>query len=166
MPTDSRGPARLAAAGRGVLGAIVALAMFGMMAVTFIDVVGRYLFSRPLPGSSELVQVLMAAMIGAALPIVTGAREHVSMDLLSGLFRGAARRALEVAIDLFSTAVLAFLAMRLWDQAVNLQRAKAGTLYLDVPIAPVAYALAALLGVAAITQLAMLFLPRAGTAPE
>lgn len=166
MPTDARGPARLAAAGRGVLGAIVALGMFGMMAVTFVDVVGRYLFARPLPGSSELVQVLMAAVIGAALPIITGAREHVSMDLLSGLFRGAARRALDAAIDLFSAAVLAFLAMRLWDQAVNLQRAKAGTLYLDVPIAPVAYALAVFLGVAAIIQLAMLFLPRAGSATE
>lgn len=41
---------RLRSAGRKVLGAVVTAAMFAMMAVTFVDVVGRYGFSRPVPG--------------------------------------------------------------------------------------------------------------------
>lgn len=142
--------------GRRLLAAMVAAAMFGMMAVTFVDVVGRYLLSRPVPGSTELIQVLMALAVAAALPLVTAGGEHITMDLFSGLFRGAARRALDALVMAFSSAVLAFLALRVWDQALNLHRSRMSTIFLDLPIAPVAFTLSALIGVACLVQVALL----------
>lgn len=160
IPTYSR----LRRAARNALGTVVAAAMFAMMVVTFVDVVGRYVFSRPIPGAYELMQILMGIMVAAAFPLVTATREHVSMDLFSEFFRGVAYRILIALISLFSTAVLAFLALRMWDQAVNLQHSRTATLYLDLPIAPVAYLLAALFGVAAMVQAALLIEDLRGTA--
>jgi TRAP-type C4-dicarboxylate transport system permease small subunit len=36
--------------------ALVATALLAMMVITCLDVIGRYLINRPLPGAAELVQ--------------------------------------------------------------------------------------------------------------
>ena len=40
---------------RGLAG-VVALGLFAMMVLTVVDVTGRYLFSRPVPGSFEVIR--------------------------------------------------------------------------------------------------------------
>lgn len=127
------------------LSVLLALAMFALMTVTFIDVVGRYLLARPVPGSIEIVQVLMAGVIAAGLPLVTHSRKHISIGLLAIFFRGRGRWLLDALIMAGTVAVLAFLAQRLWQQAVALHRSHMGTAFLDIPIAPVALVLSAMI---------------------
>ncbi|SVB94388.1 uncharacterized protein METZ01_LOCUS247242, partial [marine metagenome] len=43
-----------------VLGFLAALVLMLLMIITFIDVLGRYLFSAPLPGAFELTEIMMA----------------------------------------------------------------------------------------------------------
>ena len=57
---------------------LVAAALFLMMAITVLDVIGRYLINRPFPGSAELIQYMMVAFIFLALPVVTLRNEHIS----------------------------------------------------------------------------------------
>ena len=57
--------------------------MLTLVAVTVIDVIGRYFFDAPLPGAFELTQILLADLVLAALPMTTFKDSHVEVDLLS-----------------------------------------------------------------------------------
>lgn len=161
MPPDqsAAAPIRQTPAGlwKKALSALLALAMFAMMALTFVDVIGRYILARPVPGSSELVQVLMAIVIAAGLPLVTLSREHISIGLLAGFFRGRGRWLLDASIMVATIALLAFLAYCLWGQAAALHRARMGTTFLGIPIAPVAFMLSAMVAITSLIEAVHLY---------
>ena len=69
----------------GVLTAFASVALLGLMAMTCIDVAGRYFFRSPLPAAYELTTLLMAILIFAGLPVVTGVGAHLKVDLLEGV---------------------------------------------------------------------------------
>ncbi|HLL10498.1 MAG TPA: TRAP transporter small permease subunit, partial [Rubrivivax sp.] len=60
--------------------AVASVALFGIMLLTLVDVAGRKLFSASVPGSLELTELLMVAVIFAALPLVSLAGEHIAFD--------------------------------------------------------------------------------------
>jgi TRAP-type C4-dicarboxylate transport system permease small subunit len=62
---------------------IAAVALLAMIAVTTVDVIGRYIFARPLPGAYQIIEVLMAVLIFTGLPLVTASREHLSAGLIN-----------------------------------------------------------------------------------
>lgn len=51
------------------------------MALTFVDVWGRYIFIAPVPGGVELTELMMAALIFAGLTLVMMEGEHIIVDL-------------------------------------------------------------------------------------
>ena len=150
-------PAAWLALPQRMLGAALALAMFGMMALTFVDVLGRYLFSKPVPGASELIQLLMATVVAAALPLVTQARQHVKVDLFNQAFKGRLKRIVDAAIIVFSAIVLGFVAVLLARQGSALHSARASSIFLDLPTAPVAWMLASTTALASVLELTALF---------
>jgi len=76
---DEKGPVRWLAF---LLELIAAVMLMALMLITCIDVVGRYVFNNPLPGSVELTEIGMALMVFAAMPVVTWRGAHVVVDLL------------------------------------------------------------------------------------
>ena len=74
--------AKLAALLDQTLLSISAFVMFVMMALTFIDVLGRYIFAAPLPGAFEMIQFLMPFLIFAVLPILTKEDSHITVTFL------------------------------------------------------------------------------------
>lgn len=139
-----------------VLGAVVGSLIFAMMAVTFVDVVGRYFFNSPLQGSYELTEVMLAVSIFAALPLTTLMREHVTVDLFQPMFRGRAAGAANVFAALVSATTLGGFAWRLWVQAMDMARYGDASLFLNIPYAPVAIFMAAMSAVSAVCALALL----------
>lgn len=101
------GRARLA------LNVAAAVLMTSLVLVTCIDVIGRYLFNNPLGGAFELTQVLLSALIFAALPLTTGTGAHVEVDLLVPLLPRQVARALGRLGGLVTAAVLLYFAFRL-----------------------------------------------------
>ncbi len=61
---------------------VAAIALFTMMALTFVDVVGRKFVGNSLPGAVELTEIFMVVMIYCALPLASIAGEHIVFDLL------------------------------------------------------------------------------------
>lgn len=137
-----------------VLGGVAGVTLFGMMAITFIDVTGRYLFNAPLPGGYELTQLLMLSMVFAGLPTVTRRGDHVTVGVFDRAFRGPIR----VARDSFVAAIIAFASgflawrLHLLGERFSLFGDTTGTL--RIPLAPIAYAGA---GAVVLTALAALF---------
>ena len=56
-----------------------------MMLLTVVDVVARYVFSRPLRGAFEVTELMLLVLIFAGLPLVSFADEHAVMDFVDRL---------------------------------------------------------------------------------
>lgn len=126
------------------LGFVLAAAVGLMMLVTFVDVVGRQVFDRPLPAAFEFTRILLGMMVFVGLPVVTGHNEHITIGLFNGLFRPRAqrlKRAIVAALCAFLTAILAW---ELWKQAGKLDRLNEKFMFLQIKLAPFVYVMAVL----------------------
>ena len=134
----------------GFAGLVLAL----LMAVTVVDVVGRYVFNAPLPGSWEITKVMMAALIFAALPAVSRFEQHIAIDLLDGVTPRRLVRARRILINLICAAALAILCWRLWVYAVQTAEFGDVTEYLRLPRAPAVFYMSVFSGLGALVLLA------------
>ena len=123
---------------------LAAATLFALMAVVSVDVVGRYLFSRPLPAGYEMVQVLMGVMVFTALPLISRNNDQITIGLLDHLFRGAGERWRLACVNAFSAGALGFMTWRMWVRAGQLAAARDVTPVLGFPLAPLAYLMVAL----------------------
>jgi TRAP-type C4-dicarboxylate transport system permease small subunit len=139
-------PDRIAAAIAGV----AATVLLAMMVLTFVDVFGRYVLNRPLPGGFEVTQILLVLLIFAGLPLVTRREEHVQVTLLSDLLPATARRIQAAAVNMLIAGLLGVVAWRLWHVAERALSFGDTTSYLRIPMAPVVYAAAGLAAMAAL----------------
>lgn len=141
---------------RTVLAWLVAAALFAMMTLTFLDVVGRYLINRPFPGATELVQYTMIVAIFLALPVVTYRREHISISLVDSFLGPPARKLQRMFVGLVSAIVLAMLSYRLWLHAEGNAANRDVIGFLDLPVAPAAYLASLFCGVTVLVLVAMI----------
>lgn len=127
-----------------------------LMLITGIDVVGRYVLNAPLPGAFETTQLVLAALIFTALPLVGRAGGHVEVDLVAAALPERLAHALGLVAALLSAAVLLFFAYRLAVLAGQQWEDGTRSVSLGIPYAPVA-----LLGAASATLAAAFALRRA-----
>ncbi len=136
------------------LALIACILLFAMMLITFVDVMGRYLFSNPLPAAYEIVSLMMPAIIFCALPLTVMRDGHVTVDLLDGFIPSAVARVQAVAVNLISAGALGLitwrLAIRSRDQ--HLYDEVTDELYLE--LWPFSAAMSALCAVATVALLA------------
>lgn len=118
------------------LGVAACLVLGMLIAITCVDVVGRYFFDRPLTGAFELTELLLAALVFLALPLTTERREHIEVDILNLLLPPRATQWLAAFAGLFSAALLATLAWRLASHAIGAGHDGTVTNALAIPYAP------------------------------
>jgi len=128
---------------RQVAAGCAATALFGIMLLMLVDVIGRYLFNSPVPGAGEVIELAMGITVFAALPLVTQQGEHVRLDYLIRAVqrktRGRVQALVEAVVVSISAAVMALLAWRLAIKSVTVWRYGDSTPFLSIPIAPVAF---------------------------
>lgn len=140
-------------AAREGLGTLAGAVLAGIMMVTVVDVIGRYVFHRPLPGSSELTEVMMAILIYAGLPVVSARNAHISVDLFGSFTSPGLARLRDTLVRLICAATLGLIAWRLWAYAEQIRASKDVTEYLRLPHAPFAYVMSVLAGLACAAEL-------------
>lgn len=96
-----------------VLAGVACIVLFSMMLLTFIDVMGRYVFLAPLPAAYEMISLMMPAIIFCALPMSMLRETHVTVDLLDSFVPSALVRVQGVVVNLVSAAALALVTWRL-----------------------------------------------------
>ncbi len=133
---------------------VTAALLGGMAAVTIVDVIGRYFLNRPLQGAFELTEVLMAAVIFAALPSLTLRREHIAIDLLDRYYPARLARLRDRLVEVVSALVVACLAWVFLGQARQVHADGLYTQVLQLPLAPVVLFACGALAVAAVMHLA------------
>jgi TRAP-type C4-dicarboxylate transport system permease small subunit len=112
-----------------------------ILVLTFIDVFMRYVFASPVTGATEIIRFCMALAVFAGLPLLTRDRGHITVSLIDGLLGKGALRIKQALCDLVSLLAIALLAWRLWDQAHLYTHNQTATIVLDLPMAPLVYAL-------------------------
>jgi TRAP-type C4-dicarboxylate transport system permease small subunit len=134
----------------------MALLLFAMMAITAIDVVGRYLLNAPVPGGYEIVQYLMAIVVFAALPLTTASDRHLSVSLVGDQLGGVPKCIHRVFVLTVSSLALVVIAWRMAEQAMILARSQQISGYLQLPLPPIAWTMSAMAALAALIVLVKL----------
>jgi TRAP-type C4-dicarboxylate transport system permease small subunit len=151
---------RLDAGLEPLLGVIAGVLLFGMMTLTFVDVVLRYLFNAPLRGSFEITELMLVGLIFAALPLVSRREEHVVMDFLDRFLGLRTYRALRALEHIVSAAVMTGMGCLLWQKATKLAAYGDTTAVLRIELAPFVYAIALLIFITALIHVALVFVRR------
>jgi TRAP-type transport system small permease protein len=138
-----------------VLSGIAAFCLFAMMALTFADVLGRYVFNAPINGAFEIVEFLLALVIFSGLPLVTLDDAHINVSIFDKLFQPHALRVKKLVLSLGSAAAVAFIADRMWHQAVDMVVSQTISGVLEVSLAPVVFAMAALAAVTCVVEIVL-----------
>lgn len=142
-----------------VCGLLAALALFGIMGLTFVDVMGRKFFSGSVPGALELTELLMVVVIFASLPLVALAGEHVVFDSADRVLPRWLQRAQQALMEFFSVAVMLGLAWLMWVKAGQLTEYGDTTAQLKLPLGVFVYVMSALLALAALAHAMVLLRP-------
>src|SRR5215212_7742081 len=95
-------------------GLLSGTALFGIMALTFFDVLGRKFASNSIPGSLEMTELLMVVVIFGALPLVSERGEHVEFDSLDPYLPLGLRKVQAALVHLLCAAVLIGLGWLMW----------------------------------------------------
>ena len=134
-------------------GLLSALALFAIMWLMLFDVSGRKFLSHSIPGALEMTEILMVVVIFGALPLVSWRGEHVVFDSLDAFIPRAIKRLQHRLVSLVASATFAFLGWQLVKRAERFADYGEVTSHLQLPMSPVAWTMAILLGVTALMHL-------------
>jgi TRAP-type C4-dicarboxylate transport system permease small subunit len=140
-------------------GLVAGLSLLAIMLLTGVDVVGRKFFDASLPGALELTELLMVAVIFAALPLVSLQSDHVVFDSLDGRLSPGVRRLQQVLVDGMCAASLAGLAWLLWTKGGQLAAYGDTTAQLKLPLHPFVRAMGLLCALTAAVHAARVLRP-------
>jgi len=142
-----------------VLGIAASALLFGMMVLTFFDVVARYLLNRPIRGAFEITELGLLVLIFAGLPLVSHADEHVTMDFIDRILPERLAALWVRVMHGVCAAILFFLAWQVWIKADRIASYSDTTDVLRVSISPFVYFMALMIGLTGIVHIYKMFAP-------
>jgi len=140
-------------------GLLSGTALFGIMTLTFFDVLGRKFLDNSITGSLELTELMMVMVIFGALPLVSERGEHVEFDSLDPYLPGWLRRAQSVLVHLLSAAVLLGLGWLMWRTGGQFMETQETTAQLKILKAPFIYGMGVLCAFTGVIHLFLLAQP-------
>jgi TRAP-type C4-dicarboxylate transport system permease small subunit len=136
-----------------LLGVVASAILFAMMTLTVVDVVARYVFSRPLRGAFEVTELMLLVLIFAGLPLVSFSDEHATMDFIDRILGPRSQRWLERAVQLTNAAFMFLLTWLVWGKADRIWAYRDSTDVLRIVYGPFVYFMAVTLGLAGLIHL-------------
>ena len=122
-----------------VLAYVGAFSLFVIMCLTTADVVGRYIFNRPITGVFELTEYLVLILIFSFIGYAQSRKSHVAVDLVIGKIP----QKIKVLIDIGNHAVCLILMILItWmgvEKAFELRAVGEASPNLQIPAYPFAF---------------------------
>lgn len=146
---------------RIVLIAISSLTLCFIMALTVLDVLGRYFFNSPINGGTELTEHGIAVIVICAIPIITWDNKQIVVDILD---RFLAKRIIDLQYLLSSIiGAIGYYAVgnRIFDYAVRSQSRNQISEYLEIPMSYIQYFVGSVCFITATGLIFFVFLPQA-----
>jgi len=123
------------------------------MCLTFVDVVARYVFNRPLRGAFEVTELLLVVLIFGGLPLVSHADEHVTMDFIDKLLGARWRDLWQRAVQVLCAALMFLLTWLVWIKANRIAAYGDATDVLRIVYGPFVYFMALMIALAGLIHL-------------
>jgi len=149
-----------------VLGIAASILLFGLMSITFADVVARYLLNRPIRGAFEITELGLLVLIFAGLPLVSHADEHVTMDFIDRILRPRARMLWVRAMHVVCAALMFFLTWQIWIKAGKIAGYGDTTDVLRIVLGPFVYFMALMTALTGLVHVYKVLAPGAGRASQ
>jgi TRAP-type C4-dicarboxylate transport system permease small subunit len=118
------------------LAAIGGVMFVAMMVLSTADVIGRYVFNRPIAGTLEITTTFMAGIVLLGWAYTQKNREHIRMELFVGRLPARGRAAFEIFTTLLS--LVLFAAIVYQSTIIALKYWNVGRVFntLPIPVAP------------------------------
>lgn len=143
-----------------------ALVLFGLMGLTFVDVIAREAFNAPLAATTDATQLMLAAMVYAVLPAISRHEQHVAVDLFDRWSPKWAVRPRQFAINLTIATMFGFMAWQIWIIATEKIEQGELTQFVDWPMAPIFFLMSVMSALAALAALSTGILYLVGSPPK
>lgn len=122
-----------------VLSGLILLCLIGL---TFVDVILRYVFSAPILGGKDLLQMGMVLVFAFALPFTWRMGGHIVVDLIPDYRIKALTVARDLVVRLIGLFVFGVLAWQAWVRAEDAAVFNEATNMIELPFQPFFQALA------------------------
>jgi TRAP-type C4-dicarboxylate transport system permease small subunit len=136
-----------------LLGVAASAILLAMMFLTVVDVVARYVFSRPVRGAFEVTELMLLVLIFAGLPLVSFSDEHAVMDFIDRLFGRRGHDRLQRLVQLVNAAFMFLLTWLVWRKADRIWAYRDTTDVLRIVYGPFVYFMALTLALAGLIHL-------------
>lgn len=130
---------------------LMAIFLLGMVALTFLDVVGRRLIGKPIYGANDITEHLMALVVFAGLPLVTAAGAHLTVDLLDKLVSRPWMAPWRAFIAVLTAVVFGLIAWLFVKHGLNASKILEVSQALRIPRAPLYFFMAFSTGLSALS---------------
>jgi len=109
-----------------------AACLIGMVALTCIDVVGRY-FKHPLFGSVELVTFLGILAVAMSLPFAHDTKGHIGVELFVRRLPRRSRGIIDLGTGILSLGLFSLVTWRMLVYAIKMMRSGEVSMNLELP---------------------------------
>lgn len=107
-----------------------------MMMLTTIDVIGRYWFDKPVQGTFELTEIMLAVIVFCSLGFCQFSKGHISVDIVVSRFPNKFQKAVESLNYIVTITVLVLIAWMSFQNGMMLKDSMDMTMILGIPIYP------------------------------
>ena len=118
-----------------ILGALVGMLLVVAIAINFANVVGRYVFDKPLYWAEEAMSLLQVAFVVLGASLVTRDRAHLRMDALEHWMPAHLKQRLDLLTSALSVVVAAIVGWMALDIVTDMARNDQRTMGADIPLA-------------------------------
>lgn len=133
---------------------VAALALFVLMVMTFCDVVLRSVFNAPIEAATELTRILMAILVFAVMPVISGRGGHISVDLTDSFFNRLRLHNIRDGLVYIACGIMMYWpVMRVWTLAERWRSYGDVTEYLNIPQYYVGWFIAAFAALTAVSMI-------------
>jgi TRAP-type C4-dicarboxylate transport system permease small subunit len=136
-----------------LLGVVASAILLAMMLLTVVDVVARYVFSRPLRGAFEITELMLHVLIFAGLTLVSFAVEQAVIEFIERLLGPRGLGWLERAVQLVNASFMFLLTWLVWRKADRIWAYRDATDVLRIVYGPFVYFMAVTLALACVIHL-------------
>ncbi|RLC72698.1 MAG: TRAP transporter small permease [Chloroflexi bacterium] len=112
------------------------VSLFAMMVLTVGDVVGRYFFTKPILGTFELTEFMLAVLVFCSLGYTQVRKGHISIDVVVSRLPSRAQAIIDTLTYLGSLGLFSLVTWQSIINAIRLWRGHNVSGILGVPIYP------------------------------
>lgn len=110
------------------------LLLIGVMAMTVVSVIGRYVFNAPIPGDYEITELVCGVAVFAFFPYCHIRNANIVVEFFTAKLSSRRKTMLDSVHNFAFTVVAGLIAWRLFVGGVHKLADGETTLFLDIPI--------------------------------